>query len=66
MAFQTFPPHHPPAEEDGNEEENGIEDEDACKVPTRTKMRNTLLLGGIIDADGNGVDGHPVPRSKDQ
>ena len=66
MAFQTFPPHHPPAEEDGNEEENGIENEDAGKVPPGAKMRDTLLLGGIIDADRYGVDGYPVPRSKDQ
>ena len=66
MAFQTFPHHHPPAEEDGNEEENGIEDEDACEVPTRTKMRDALLLGGIIDANGNGIDGDPTPHCEDQ
>lgn len=66
MAFQTFPPHHPPAEEDGDEEEEGIEEENAGEVPTGAKMRDALLLGGIIDADGNGVDGYPMPCSEDQ
>ena len=29
-------------------------------------MRDALFLGGIIHTDGNGVDGHPMPGSKDQ
>ena len=58
--------HRPPAIKHAHEEQDCIQGKDSDKIPTRTEMRDAILLGRIIHTNRNRFDPYPVPGCKYQ